>query len=85
MKELLDKFLSDGFSAQNILVIGGVAVVLLISIRSLKSLVKQRAGGLHFQIVDCSSCGWQGNVSRFAGRCPQCNVPLGDRKARPKT
>jgi hypothetical protein len=83
MKTLLDAVLFDGYTVQDTLVIAGIVVVLLISIRSLKSLVKRRAGGLHFQIVDCSSCGWQGNVSRFAGRCPQCNQPLGDRKARP--
>lgn len=35
----------------------------------------------NLQEVRCTSCGWQGRVSRIAGRCPRCNEPLGDRTA----
>jgi hypothetical protein len=83
MKDLLDSFLSDGWTLQNILIIAGIAILILMSIRSIKSFVKKK-GGPHFQLAACSSCGWNGNVSRYAGRCPQCNQPLGDLKARPK-
>ena len=30
----------------------------------------------------CTSCGWKGQVSRYAGRCPGCNAPLGEQRAR---
>ena len=32
------------------------------------------------QKVTCP-CGWVGQVSRYAGRCPMCNEPLGEQKA----
>jgi predicted Zn-ribbon and HTH transcriptional regulator len=35
------------------------------------------------QFAACKSCGWQGQVSRHAGRCPACNQPLGDRMLGP--
>lgn len=36
----------------------------------------------HIQTALCPSCGWQGQVSRYAGRCPRCSTPLGDQKAK---
>ena len=41
----------------------------------------KKGGDEHIQLVQCSGCGWQGRVSRYAGRCPKCNTPLGDQKA----
>ncbi|MBW1742138.1 MAG: hypothetical protein JRJ47_01745 [Deltaproteobacteria bacterium] len=41
------------------------------------------AGSKHIQAVECTGCGWQGQVSRYAGRCPVCNTPLGEQKAEP--
>jgi ssDNA-binding Zn-finger/Zn-ribbon topoisomerase 1 len=32
------------------------------------------------QTTRCPKCGWKGQTSRYAGRCPQCNTPIGDRK-----
>jgi hypothetical protein len=33
-------------------------------------------------ILDRPECGWIGRTSRYAGRCPKCNAPIGDQKAR---
>ncbi len=48
-----------------------------------KTLFKTDEVNEHVQTVRCPGCGWQGQVSRYSGRCPQCNEPLGDRKAKP--
>lgn len=58
-------------------------VVLIILFRAIKSLLgKKNPDDVHAQFVKCTSCGWQGRVSRYAGRCPSCNEPLGERKAK---
>ncbi len=38
----------------------------------------------HTQFVRCD-CGWQGHISKFAGRCPKCNKPLGEQRASGKS
>jgi hypothetical protein len=35
-----------------------------------------------YQSVECG-CGWKGQVSRYAGRCPKCNEKLGQQLASP--
>lgn len=30
----------------------------------------------------CPRCGWKGQTSRHAGRCPACNTPIGEGRAR---
>lgn len=66
---VLETIFSGDYSAHDLLIAAGVAAIVLIVVSR------------HFQIVDCVSCGWRGEVSRYAGRCPQCNQPLGERKA----
>ena len=85
MKELLDSLVSDGLTVRNLIVMAAITVLLLISIYTIKDFVKKRKPPAHVQKAICTGCGWQGKVSRYAGRCPQCNQPLGDRKAQPKT
>ena len=63
------------------LIVVGVAVVFLIFIGIMMKVFKKKENSQHFQFVDCLNCDWQGNVSRYAGRCPKCNQPLGERKA----
>ncbi|MDD2316001.1 MAG: hypothetical protein RBR01_07715 [Desulfobacterales bacterium] len=41
---------------------------------------KKRKNNHHYQVAVCPHCGWQGEVSIHASRCPRCNRPLGDRK-----
>lgn len=62
----------------------GAALVALIVIKCLVGLFfKKHKEDKTMQICRCKNCGWQGQVSRYAGRCPQCNEPIGDWKARP--
>jgi len=32
------------------------------------------------QAASCPDCGWKGQTSRYAGRCPKCNARIGDQK-----
>ena len=34
------------------------------------------------QVTSCPNCGWTGQVSRYAGRCPKCNAQIGDQKGK---
>ena len=66
-------------------VYAGIGLVAIFGIVYLiKSLAKKRPGK-HYQVVGCSDCGWRGAVSRWAGRCPRCNKPLGDQKLKRKS
>ena len=82
MKDILERLLSGDYSAQDVLVAAGAVAVSLIVIRILIRLFRKKAGSQHFQVVECFNCGWLGNVSRYAGRCPQCNQALGEQKIR---
>ena len=66
---------------QNTLLLASIGVALLIGARLVIWIVKRKDGNQHFQSVTCGGCGWRGQVSRYAGRCPQCNQPLGEQKA----
>jgi len=57
----------------------------LVTILALRRLLRRRRRPVHRQEATCGSCGWRGAVSRYAGRCPACNAPMGDRGARPRT
>jgi hypothetical protein len=58
----------------------GIGLAALIVIAFLFKLFRKKRPDKHFQVVRCSGCGWHGEISRWAGRCPQCNKPLGDQK-----
>ena len=65
-----------------IMVMAGAAVILSITAFIVKKIIKYRKEKRHIQNVQCYNCNWKGKVSRYAGRCPQCNEPLGDQKAK---
>ncbi|HEX9756865.1 MAG TPA: hypothetical protein VGB26_03585 [Nitrospiria bacterium] len=81
MKEILNTIIFGGFTAQEVLMVAGVAVVFWIAIRIMVRVFKKKESSQVFQFVDCLNCDWHGKVSRYAGRCPKCNQPLGERKA----
>lgn len=79
----LDTIVFSNYTLKELLIFAGVALfVLLILWTIVKKLFKKKESDIHVQRVRCPSCGWQGQVSRYAGRCPGCNEPLGDQKAR---
>lgn len=63
-----------------------IAIGVLIGLICLKSVIKSLFGKkqspIYAQQVRCDRCGWQGQVSKHAGRCPSCNKPLGDQLAK---
>ncbi|UCG79906.1 MAG: hypothetical protein JSV60_07985 [Desulfobacterales bacterium] len=79
----MDTIIFGQYSVQDLLVGAGFVLGVLILLVVLKQILKKKETGEHIQFVQCSGCGWQGRVSRYAGRCPKCNTPLGDQKARP--
>ena len=42
----------------------------------LKSVFSSSKESKHVQAVKCYACGWKGQVSRYVGRCPKCNMFL---------
>jgi len=67
---------------QIIVGIAGAAIVLFITAFIVKNIAQKKKEKRHIQFVQCYNCNWKGKVSRYAGRCPQCNEPLGDQKAK---
>jgi predicted Zn-ribbon and HTH transcriptional regulator len=77
----MDQVVFGDYTIQDILIIAAIFVGVVVLISLLKKVFSKSTGGGHTQSARCPNCGWQGNVSRFAGRCPKCNKPLGERKA----
>jgi hypothetical protein len=76
----MDKIVLGDYTVQDLLVLGGVIVGLLILVALLKKMFSKPKSDAYAQPVRCDQCGWQGKVSKYAGRCPRCNNPLGDRR-----
>lgn len=74
-----------GVDMRDTLIMAGIAVGLVILIGIIRIFVRKKPINKFFQSVSCFNCGWRGQVSRYAGRCPQCNQPLGEQKARRKS
>jgi hypothetical protein len=58
-------------------VVIAAAVVLLL----LLVILRPRKPSPNFEKVSCG-CGWSGEVSRYAGKCPKCNASLGEQRGR---
>jgi ssDNA-binding Zn-finger/Zn-ribbon topoisomerase 1 len=78
----MDISLFDNAFVQIVVVIAGAAIILSITAFIVKKIAKNKKEKRHIQFVQCYNCNWKGKVSRYAGRCPQCNERLGDQKAR---
>lgn len=63
---------------QEVLLVASVAIGPFILIKIVLGIFRKKPGDQLFQPVECFNCGWRGRVSRYAGRCPQCNQPLGE-------
>ena len=75
----MDQIIIAGYTVQDamLLVFTGIGILILAAI--LKKIFKKETVKPYMQAARCNQCGWQGQVSRHAGRCPGCNMPLGDR------
>ena len=76
---MMDKILIAGYTVQDALLAVGIICGIFVLFSILKRLFSQEKVNPYMQFVTCKDCGWQGQVSRHAGRCPGCNQPLGDR------
>jgi len=84
MENLPDIESLKDFLTPEILTYAGIGLAALIVIVLLVKLLRKKEPGKHFQVAGCRECGWIGQVSRWAGQCPQCNKPLGDQKLQQK-
>ncbi|QTA87240.1 hypothetical protein [Desulfonema magnum] len=78
----MDTIVFGNYSVQDVLIAAGVIIALLILISAVRKLFKKEKVSEHIQVIRCKNCGWRGQVSRYAGRCPKCNEPLGDQLAK---
>lgn len=79
----LDVIVYGDYTLKEVLIFAGIAFIALLILWSVvKKLFKKKEANIHVQRVRCPGCGWQGQVSRYAGRCPGCNEPLGDQSAK---
>ena len=79
---MMDAIVFGQYTVQDLLIAAGFVVGILILLLILKQIFRKKKDSRHIQTVICEGCGWQGRVSRYAGRCPVCNTPLGDQKAK---
>ncbi len=78
----MDTVIFGDYTVQHLLYAGGAVVALIVVISIFKALFRKKPESPHHQRVTCSNCGWQGQVSKYAGRCPKCNAALGDQLAK---
>jgi len=72
----MDSILFGAFTVRHLLYAVGGLFALWLLIELIGKLAKKPDA--HKQTARCPKCGWQGTVSRYAGRCPKCNESLGD-------
>ncbi len=76
----LDRVIFANLTIEHLLWIAGGIVLLLVLVSIFKRLFAKKEEAPHYQKTRCQNCGWQGQISRLAGRCPQCNEPLGEQR-----
>lgn len=78
----MDTIIFGGFTLKTILIFAGIGLVVIFSLIFLVKLLSPKKISAHVEIETCKKCGWEGQVSRYAGRCPKCNEPLGSQEAK---
>jgi hypothetical protein len=71
---------SYAFQVNDLLLIIGILIGIPIILWILGKIFRKKEDDSYKQSAFCKSCGWTGQVSRYAGRCPKCNQPLGEQK-----
>lgn len=77
----MDTVVFGDYTVLDLLIYGGIGVGALILLGFLKKLFSGQKTSEHVQVVRCNGCGWQGQVSKYAGKCPKCSQPLGSQMA----
>jgi hypothetical protein len=73
---------AGSYSWKELLLYAGGALAALAALVVAARLLFRRKEDRHTQVVTCPACGWRGQVSRYAGRCPGCSKPLGEQRAK---
>lgn len=58
------------------------ALIFAVVLALLWKLTRRKEEKPWIQAASCPACGWQGRTSRYAGRCPKCNAPVGEQRAK---
>jgi len=60
------------------------ALIVVFALALVWRLTRREKPKAWIQETLCPSCGWKGQTSRYAGRCPRCSTPIGDQKGKPR-
>jgi hypothetical protein len=77
----MDIELFGGMTVEDLLPYAIGVVVLYLALKLIRPLFSGSKEDNITQKARCPSCNWVGTVSRVAGRCPKCNMALGDNRA----
>jgi hypothetical protein len=84
MDKLLQTIIFGNYRVRDLLWALAAAAAVLLLAGFIRRLLAGRPKSTYAEAVVCTGCGWKGRVSKYAGRCPRCNQPLGQQKARRK-
>lgn len=57
-----------------------VALIVIVALALLWHFSQREKPAPWIQTTSCPNCSWKGHTSRYAGRCPECNTPIGDQR-----
>jgi ssDNA-binding Zn-finger/Zn-ribbon topoisomerase 1 len=77
----LDTIVFADVTVRVLLLWGGLGVGGLLLLGFVVRLFRAPPTSRHHHFVRCPQCGWTGQTSKFAGRCPKCNTALGDKRS----
>ena len=79
----MDQIIFGDYTVKDLIIFTAILVGLWVLIKIFFKMFRKVPLGEYQQYVICNNCGWNGQVSKISGRCPQCNQPLGEQRARP--
>jgi len=78
----METIIFGNFTLQDIIIAAAAVIVIFFLLPVIKRMLRRKKTPIYAQQVRCRECGWQGQASKHAGRCPKCNAPVGDQKAK---
>ena len=74
----LDTVMINDITLGQILLWAGVGFGLYAMLKLYRRLFARKKVNLQHQVYFvCSSCGWEGHISKFGSRCPKCDAATG--------
>jgi len=78
----METIVFGNFTVMDIIIAAVVVIGFLYLWPAVKKVFRKKEAPVYAQDVKCNNCDWQGQVSKHAGRCPKCNNPIGDQRAK---